>query len=203
MADKYEEKLYAFIAKYADLINSRNYTQLYENAVDEYTYDWRYCDYNVISKLTEMLLDIGENPLEHLNTIPPLYLSKSSIKFINIPSNIISIRSNAFKGCESLEEVVFNEGLLVIDDKAFMQCMRLYRIHFPKSLKRLERDCFFMTNAKDITYGGTTLECKMLTNMFRRSNLLYEGLVIQCSDGRLECIRENIYGEFVFDSIYV
>ena len=55
------------------------------------------------SRFTEMLLDLGCDPLNYMRAVPDYFLYNSSIKEFIIPSNINSIGNNAFNFCRNLE----------------------------------------------------------------------------------------------------
>ena len=82
----------------------------------------------------------------------------SRIKHLEIGAGVEKISNNAFSGCGDMKTIVFHEGLQVIGEKAFSFCGAA-EIHFPNSLKRIEKDafrdskgCFFFPN-DDVLIG--------------------------------------------------
>ena len=62
--------------------------------------------------------------------------SSNALTSIEIPSNVESIGSNAFKGCRNLSNVILNEGLENVGPGAFNGC-NLTEITIPKSVKKV------------------------------------------------------------------
>lgn len=60
----------------------------------------------------------------------------NALTSIEIPSNVESIGSNAFKGCRNLSNVILNEGLENVGPGAFNGC-NLTEITIPKSVKKV------------------------------------------------------------------
>lgn len=56
---------------------------------------------------------------------------------LTVPSTVIYINSEVFRGCKLLEEVMLPEGLTYIGEFAFADCLRLLRFTFPNSLETL------------------------------------------------------------------
>jgi hypothetical protein len=59
----------------------------------------------------------------------------------------------AFKDCNELKKVVFNEGLKKIGKKAFMECNKLETISFPSTLIEISNYAFYMNNMKQIVFN--------------------------------------------------
>ena len=56
----------------------------------------------------EVMRNAGINPLVYLKNIPIAYMKGEDIKEFKCPSNIESIDSNAFSGCDNLRKVVLS-----------------------------------------------------------------------------------------------
>ena len=68
------------------------------------------------------------------------------IKKVTIPNTIVEL-NQAFKGCTSLEEVVFEEDTgnnmqLTIGYQSFYDCISLYKIDFPSRVKEISSNAF-------------------------------------------------------------
>lgn len=74
---------------------------------------------------------IGENGNQHM-------FSGCAFKKITFPPQIKEIGISAFSLCRELEEVIFNEGLEVIQKEAFQNCQNLLEINLPASIKKSE-----------------------------------------------------------------
>lgn len=82
---------------------------------------------------------------------------KAPIKSIKIPSLVKKLPYAAFRGCTELEEVIFEEGIEVIDTSAFEECHKLNNIVFPKSLKVIDSDSFYSCKSlENVTFLGET-----------------------------------------------
>ena len=59
------------------------------------------------------------------------------IKSVIIPGSVKTIGVSAFKGCENLEDVTLEEGVLYIEDQAFYDCNALKNLSLPNSLEAI------------------------------------------------------------------
>ncbi len=64
---------------------------------------------------------------------------ETGLTHVEIPSSVKEIGVYSFSGCESLEEVIFNEGLETIKMSAFAACNHLLVAILPNSLKTIEQ----------------------------------------------------------------
>ena len=64
-----------------------------------------------------------------------------------IPKSVEEIEDNAFKNCENLKEVAFEEGsaLKIIGKCAFSGCKRLAEMTFPEGLEKINSFAFYET----------------------------------------------------------
>ena len=64
---------------------------------------------------------------------------KTGYERVFIPKSVMEIQGWAFSGCESLREVVFEEGskLKTIRDRVFRSCSNLATINLPEGLKSI------------------------------------------------------------------
>lgn len=79
---------------------------------------------------TEMLTDVGINPLLYMKMIPSYYARGNQIESIYIPNNIMSIYTRAFENCTELKEVSLPKGLRNISSNAFFGCESLTKLTF-------------------------------------------------------------------------
>lgn len=129
----------------------------------------------------EVMRGAGINPLAYLNNIPMAYMIGENIKEFKCPSNIESIDSSAFSGCENLQKVEFNEGLEVIDSEAFYGS-GLVEVSLPSSLNQIYEGAFreceklekvsFKGNSLTFIGSGVFSECDSLDSI-----TLPEGLI--------------------------
>lgn len=82
---------------------------------------------------------------------------EAPIKSIKIPSLVKKLPYATFRSCTELEEVIFEEGIEVIDTKAFAKCSKLNNVVFPKSLKVIYSDSFYSCKSlENVTFLGNT-----------------------------------------------
>jgi hypothetical protein len=67
----------------------------------------------------------------------------SGLTSITIPSSVTTVNNQAFKKCQQLSTVSFNNPKTVIESLAFMDCNRLSTVILPASIKRLEYGVFW------------------------------------------------------------
>ena len=67
-----------------------------------------------------------------------------NLEKVTISNNVTTIERVAFENCESLKEVIFEEGskLVSIDENAFANCVSLKEINLPKSIQYMGRSIF-------------------------------------------------------------
>lgn len=97
---------------------------------------------------TEMMRDVGINPLLYMKAIPQYYARGNQIESIYIPDNIISIQSRAFENCTELKEVSLPKGLRNISFSAFFECESLTRLTF-RGTKEETANISFLGNWRD------------------------------------------------------
>lgn len=96
------DELSKFIKAHVNEINNNNFAKVYEDTNDSLT------PCLLTSKLTELFLDAGLEPLEYMQAVPANYLAYSKLTSITIPENITSIGVQAFLGCDRLRNITFN-----------------------------------------------------------------------------------------------
>jgi hypothetical protein len=63
-----------------------------------------------------------------------------------VPNNIDTIGTEAFAGMEFLEEIIFSDSVIEIQDRAFESCTRLKQIDVPGRIYRIGTRAFFNCN---------------------------------------------------------
>ena len=124
-----------FIKKYRAEINNRKFEEIYSLANEKL---------NVldIGELTELFYKCGVDPLKYMNRVPKSYVLNSSLKTINIPSNIVSLGSGAFGLCISLTNVIIPDSVAIIEAGAFSRCISLTSVTIPDRVTSIE-ECVF------------------------------------------------------------
>lgn len=109
------------------------------NLVDDNRFEELYaaCRYEYHSKLTEVLLACGINPLEYLKTVPRKFAAESTIEGVVIPSNIEGIHDDAFDQCHSLKHIEIPDSVKFIGNFAFYECTGLESISFGNGIQSI------------------------------------------------------------------
>ena len=70
------------------------------------------------------------------------FLDQKTIKKVSLPDSVLTIETNAFRGCETLEEIQFGSALKTIGSFAFYRCKSLASLALPDSVKTLKQARF-------------------------------------------------------------
>lgn len=81
---------------------------------------------------------------DDVTKIPMSAFQRSNISSVTLPSSVERIYYGAFTYCNSLERVVFNEGLTSIDGFAFSWCESLEEVALPEGFKNIGH-CAFLS----------------------------------------------------------
>lgn len=194
------DELSKFIKAHVNEINNNNFAKVYEDTNDSLT------PCLLTSKLTELFLDAGLEPLEYMQAIPANYLAYSKLTSITIPENITSIGRCAFSGCDGLTNITIPDSVTSIGSAAFENCSGLTSIVIPDSVTSIDhwtfQYCTGLTSAtigngvksisryafwdcaslKDIYFNGT----KDQWNVIKKIDSGIKNCTIHCTDGDLE-----------------
>ena len=113
---------------------------------------------------------------EQLRSIGISAFQGSGLKSIIIPSSVTVVNNQAFRDCQQLQSVSFNNPKTEIEYLAFMNCTSLSNISLPSSIKSLEMGVFWGCSRlrtidipesvtkldKDVFYGCTALKSIIL-----------------------------------------
>lgn len=194
------DELSKFIKAHVNEINNNNFAKVYEDTNDSLT------PCLLTSKLTELFLDAGLEPLEYMQAVPANYLAYSKLTSITIPENITSIGRCAFSGCDSLTSITIPDSVTSIGSSAFENCSGLTSIVIPDSVTSIDhwafQYCTGLTSAtigngvksisryafwdcaslKDIYFNGT----KDQWNVIKKTDSGIKNCTIHCKDGDLK-----------------
>lgn len=70
------------------------------------------------------------------------------------------LRSDTFRGCQSLSEICFPGRLKVIGSRAFYKCQNLERMELPLTLKTIEAEAFYACGLRELELPEGLLEIK-------------------------------------------
>ena len=125
------------------------------------------------SNLSEFIVD-PKNPSfssedgvlfdKNMETLLTCPMTKSGT--YSIPSNVTSIGSSAFSGCENLTSIIISNSVTTINYGAFYGCSNLTSVMIPKSVTSIE-DCVVssdrLNGLTDIYYEGTEDEWNQIS----------------------------------------
>ena len=127
-----------------------------------------------VSDFTRLLISLNIDPLNYLDHIPDRFLASTSVKHIDIPSNITSIGNRAFYNCDSLTSATISNGVMSIGNRAFKNCIRLTDITIPDSVTSIGSSAFYgCLDLSNVTIGNSVTSigsdafsgCGSLTNI--------------------------------------
>lgn len=113
----------------------------------------------------EHIYTVGRRPFDGCTSLKNLYLKAkdiSSIRYLNLPSltNIViastvdSLPDGAFSGYNYIENVTFENGLMVLPDSCFKNCTSLKNITLPDSMMSVGKSAFENCyNIKSVTFS--------------------------------------------------
>jgi len=98
------------------------------------------------------------------NEIPPYFLKNcQTLEEVIIPQNVLVIDEWAFSGCENLSLLVLNSDLKFIMNNAFYNCKKLQHVQFHDNIKEIGQEAFMWTNIRYVRLGDDT---KYYSNSF-------------------------------------
>ena len=107
-------------------------------------------DPNLISEISQIFINSGVNPLNHLDKVPKYFLYGAEISSIEIPDNIKKIEDNAFFDSD-LINIEIPDSIIEIGKDVFYICSKLKSISFPSTLKVIpEKICFGCSSLETI-----------------------------------------------------
>ena len=160
-----------FIEKNIKLFEDHNYSQIYLNTLLQ-----EQAPVNV-GKLTALLDQIEERPLDYMRRIPDYFLYAQSIKQFDIPSqvhtiedgafqnsqlesihvpgHILVVGDNAFNTCTNLKSIQLDDGIRMLGVNAFRRCP-ITKIDFPASITDIGMGCFGQTSLQECILPSIT-----------------------------------------------
>ena len=164
------EALKSFIERNIDLIEDKNFEDLYINAYMEYINELDKIKPLDISALTDILDEIfGEEPIfdDNLTYVPNYYrVANDKIRHFEIPEGIEWIGKSAFRNCVNLEYLKLPKTLDEIHDEAFKGCSKLDKIFY---------------NGSKADWG----HIKLGVQVFGSSGWIHQDKTIYCNDGEV------------------
>jgi hypothetical protein len=81
-----------------------------------------------------------------------------SLEEIVIPNNVKTINDHAFRGCTGLTSVILGSGLKEIGEQSFLDCVSLERIVIPNAVKTIKDEAFYQCSGLTAVTLGDGLE---------------------------------------------
>lgn len=87
---------------------------------------------------------------EDITAVGDAAFFNTAVEKIILPSTVIVVRTEAFRDCRQLREVVLNDGLKTISESAFKRTENLSEISIPDSVKHISSGCFACSGIKSV-----------------------------------------------------
>ena len=133
------------------------------------------------SSLTQLLIEIGIDPLEHMNRVARgMYERDMNLEVMQLPDNIGKVDAVAFKDCLYLQSVFIPASVKRIGVEAFMNCVQLHDIKIENGLEFVAHDTFknctsleeiFIPDSCYDIDTGVFMQCKKLKKVSLPPNL--------------------------------
>ena len=129
----------------------KNYINIFNNVRSSSVYDF-----------TQLMHNIGEDPLSSLDYLPSCYYYGANIEAVNIPSNIKAVKFSAFQKSK-ITDISFPSDLVSIDENAFDECENLTNVDFSKcsNLLMIGNDAFRFTGVIKLDFSNCTNLCSV------------------------------------------
>lgn len=164
------EALKSFIERNIQLIEDKNFKDLYINAYVEYMNERDKIKPIDISALTDILFQLfDKEPIfdDNLTFVPHYYLvANDKVIDVVIPEGIESIGKSAYRNCRNLQSLTLPKTLSKISDEAFKGCDKL----------------------SSISYNGSKADwehIKLGVQSFGSSGWIHQDKTVYCNDGEV------------------
>ena len=129
-----------------------------------------------------------------------------------IPKNVTKIGESALLDQEGMSKVTISEGVKIIGDSAFADCVELLQVELPSTLTTIETQAFYRSAIESIVlprglkhigwaafgdcntltkiaYRGTVAEFKRIELETPVINIMTKAKKVQCTDGSVELME--------------
>lgn len=164
------EDIKGFIEKNIHLIENNEYNKLYAEA------DEKFLTFNAVGKVTQVLYDIGVDPLKYMKSIPRgCFYGTDFLNSFTVPENIVTVGYAAFAN-SSLKNLTIPEHVSIVYDRILDKCnINTLQLSHKTALTS---DVFFRCSIDTIIFEGTV---EQWTRMYSD----VKAVDIICDDGRL------------------
>lgn len=113
-----------FIRDHESDIDTNNWIKVYTSAASHFSL------IDDISALTNIFLEAGINPAEHMELLPRFYLAATDITEYVVPETIKVIYDEAFLYCKNLHSIIIPTSVKMIGSEAFKGCESLTFVQY-------------------------------------------------------------------------
>lgn len=108
-----DERTILFLQENKSLIQSRNYTELYEEFTPEYR----------VHEVTSILYESGIDPLKYMNVVPKYFFAfmRLATGDIVIPDGITEIKSSAFACSQGIDSITIPNSITTFGSCCFQE----------------------------------------------------------------------------------
>ena len=135
-------------SKIQDLLNNNEFEELY-NLIDKQN-----IGIDVTGKLTDLLYNIGIDPLKYMDIVPDFFAWRSNRDHFNIPDTINYIGRGAFDCCYNLKDIYIPQGVTKINWATFRDCKSLKEVFIPDSVNSIEDAFSGCTSLEKVSLPG-------------------------------------------------
>lgn len=114
-------------------------------AANEYDFKEGGVFYKILS-VPEMTVSVVKGDVEYTGKV----IIPETVNYSNKTFKVTEIGERAFERCRNVTEVVLPEGLLIINEDAFINCTELRICNFPTTLKRIESAAFRYSSVREV-----------------------------------------------------
>lgn len=163
---------------------------------DDFDSLYTVCRKDLRRYLTQALLDSNIEPLPYMSTIYASMYESTPIKKLNIPDNIKSIESDAFRQ-SSIVEIQIPDIITELPRRCFSECLHIKKVQLSDNLEVIARDCFYYSGIQELylpdslmsIFGSAFGNCPMLTYISIPADIEYLGPDLFSRDKELRTIE--------------
>ncbi|MBQ8160556.1 MAG: leucine-rich repeat domain-containing protein [Clostridia bacterium] len=134
---------------------------------------------------------------EGLERIGKYALGATSLTSITVPESVTELNNGLCKDCIELKEAAFKCQMASIPYAAFMHCIKLTKVIWPKGLKEIQARAFIRTNLQTPPPKGITIRSKAFQHCTGITSLDLTGIEIESSAFAASSVEEVIFSDLM------
>ena len=87
-----------------------------------------------------------------------VFYGNEFVESVTLPSSLVYMESNAFRGCKKLASIRIPSGTVLIGHSAFEGCSALTSVALPTSVNTIQSDAFYGTGLQEVYYDGDSVD---------------------------------------------